>query len=79
MLGVAALKSDFGGPQAVVAVGCLSERYGRDLADELPEADAVLGFDDYPDIAERLRAIVAGDRPQAHQPRTGAPCFRFHR
>ena len=69
VLGVAALKSDFGGPQAVVAVGCLSERYGRDLADELPEADAVLGFDDYPDIAERLRAIVAGDRPQAHQPR----------
>lgn len=69
VLGVASLKSDSGGPQAVVAVGCLSERYGRDLADELPEADAVLSFDDYPDIAERLRAIVAGDRPQAHQPR----------
>src|SRR6187549_2073407 len=32
-----------GRPQAVVAVGCLAERYGKDLADSLPEADAVLG------------------------------------
>ena len=69
ILGVAALKSELGGPGAVVAVGCLSERYGQELAAQLPEADAVLGFDDYPDIAERLRAIVAGDRPLAHQPR----------
>jgi ribosomal protein S12 methylthiotransferase len=57
-----------GRTRAVVAVGCLAERYGAELADSLPEADAVLGFDDYPDIAARLRAIVAGDRPTAHQP-----------
>ena len=44
-----------GRPRAVVAVGCLAERYGKDLAETLPEADAVLGFDDYPDIAGRLR------------------------
>ena len=69
VIGVAALKGAGGGPQAVVAVGCLSERYGRELAEELPEADAVLSFDDYPDISERLRAIIAGDRPIAHQPR----------
>ena len=69
VIGVAALKGAGGGPQAVVAVGCLSERYGRELAAELPEADAVLSFDDYPDISERLRAIVAGERPPAHQPR----------
>ena len=69
VIGAAALKGATGGPQAVVAVGCLSERYGRELAAELPEADAVLSFDDYPDIAERLRAIVAGERPPAHQPR----------
>jgi ribosomal protein S12 methylthiotransferase RimO len=55
-------------PGTVVAVGCLAERYGRDLADELPEADAVLGFDDYPDIADRLRRIVEGERPVAHTP-----------
>ncbi|NYJ01695.1 ribosomal protein S12 methylthiotransferase RimO [Nocardioides thalensis] len=58
-----------GRPQAVVAVGCLAERYGAELADELPEADAVLGFDDYGDIADRLRSIVAGERPHPHTPR----------
>jgi ribosomal protein S12 methylthiotransferase len=57
-----------GRAQAVVAVGCLAERYGKDLADSLPEADAVLGFDDYPDIAARLRSIVAGETHHAHTP-----------
>ena len=57
-----------GTTRSVVAVGCLSERYGAELATSLPEADAVLGFDDYPDIAERLTAILAGERHQAHTP-----------
>jgi ribosomal protein S12 methylthiotransferase RimO len=68
LLAAADLKES-GRPQAVVAVGCLAERYGAELADTLPEADAVLGFDDYTDIASRLRAIVAGDRPHPHTPR----------
>src|SRR5436305_6649094 len=33
--------------QRVVAVGCLAERYGDQLAASLPEVAAVLGFDDY--------------------------------
>jgi ribosomal protein S12 methylthiotransferase len=57
-----------GKAQAVVAVGCLAERYGKDLAESLPEADAVLGFDDYPDIAAKLRAIVAGETHHPHTP-----------
>ncbi|WP_207208856.1 30S ribosomal protein S12 methylthiotransferase RimO [Nocardioides oleivorans] len=57
-----------GKAQAVVAVGCLAERYGKDLAESLPEADAVLGFDDYPDIAAKLRAIVGGETHHPHTP-----------
>src|SRR5688572_13488150 len=53
----------------VVATGCLAERYGRELADSLPEADAVLGFDHYPDIAARLDAIARGEKVVAHTPR----------
>jgi MiaB/RimO family radical SAM methylthiotransferase len=52
-----------------VAVGCLAERYGAELASSLPEADAVLGFDDYPDIAARLDGILGGERRPAHLPR----------
>lgn len=52
----------------VVAVGCLAERYGKELADQLPEADAVLGFDAYPDLAERLGDVIGGHAPAPHVP-----------
>ena len=53
----------------VVVSGCLAERYGSELAAELPEASAVLSFDDYPQIGERLRAVLAGESLAAHEPR----------
>ncbi len=52
----------------VAAVGCLAERYGADLAGELPEAQ-VLSFDDYGDIGARLDDVLAGRRRPAHTPR----------
>lgn len=54
--------------QVVVAVGCLAQRYGSELAESLPEADAVLGFDDYPEISSRLASILAGDAHRSHTP-----------
>ena len=69
LLEAADLRVSAGGKaKAVVAVGCLAERYGAELAESLPETDAVLGFDDYPDIANRLRAIVAGETHHPHTP-----------
>ncbi len=53
---------------AVVAAGCMAERYGSGLAEALPEAQ-VLSFDDYGRIAERLDAVHAGRRWTAHEPR----------
>ncbi|MEN3359235.1 MAG: ribosomal protein methylthiotransferase, partial [Mycobacteriales bacterium] len=53
----------------VVAVGCLAERYGAELAASLPEADAVLGFDSYAEIGSRLDDVLAGRPPAAHRPR----------
>jgi ribosomal protein S12 methylthiotransferase RimO len=52
----------------VVAVGCLAERYGEQLAEQLPEADAVLGFDAYAGLPESLSRVLAGDRPASHTP-----------
>ena len=59
---------DTGSTRSVVAVGCLAERYGQELADSLPEADAVLSFDDYPDIAARLTSVLAGSAHVPHVP-----------
>jgi len=58
-----------GTTRAVVAVGCMAERYGQELAKALPEADAILGFDDYKDISARLQSIVAGNAHVPHIPR----------
>ncbi|WP_405868864.1 MULTISPECIES: 30S ribosomal protein S12 methylthiotransferase RimO [unclassified Streptomyces] len=55
--------------QAVVAVGCMAERYGKELAEALPEADGVLGFDDYADISDRLQTILNGGIHASHTPR----------
>ncbi len=60
---------EHGRTKAVVAVGCLAERYGRTLAEELPDADAVLGFDSYADLSGHLTRILQGERPASHVPR----------
>ncbi|WP_372410031.1 30S ribosomal protein S12 methylthiotransferase RimO [Streptomyces luteireticuli] len=60
---------EHGRTQAVVAVGCMAERYGKELADALPEADGVLGFDDYTDISDRLQTILSGGIHASHTPR----------
>ena len=54
--------------KAVVAVGCMAERYGEELAAALPEADGILSFDDYKDISTRLGDILSGHKPTPHVP-----------
>ena len=65
---IAELLSAASGSSRVVAVGCLAERYGSQLAEALPEAQ-ILSFDDYGDIAARLDSVLAGERRPAHEPR----------
>ena len=52
----------------VVAVGCLAERYGTTLAEQLPEADAVLGFDSYADLSSHLQSVLDGVNVPSHTP-----------
>jgi ribosomal protein S12 methylthiotransferase len=65
----------------VAAVGCLAERYGAELAGELPEAQ-VLSFDDYGEIGARLDDVLAGRKRPAHvarDRRTLLPITPAHR
>ncbi|HEV8263968.1 MAG TPA: 30S ribosomal protein S12 methylthiotransferase RimO [Gemmatimonadales bacterium] len=56
MLGAAKLKQE-SGVKAVVAVGCLVQRYKQELQAEIPEVDLFLGFSDLhhlvPELAQR--------------------------
>jgi MiaB/RimO family radical SAM methylthiotransferase len=47
----------------------MAERYGQELAESLPEAAAVLGFDHYPEISARLAGVLDGERIESHAPR----------
>ncbi|MEV4186290.1 30S ribosomal protein S12 methylthiotransferase RimO [Streptosporangium canum] len=53
----------------VVAAGCMAERYGDQLADALPEAAAVISFDDYTQIGTRLDDVLEGKSLVPHSPR----------
>lgn len=68
LLEAASLKGG-GKTRAVVAIGCMAERYGAELATALPEADAILGFDEYSRISERLTRILDGEKIESHTPR----------
>ena len=49
--------------RALVVAGCLPQRYGRELAKELPEVDAFVGTGDFPHIVSILdRALAGGER-----------------
>lgn len=38
----------------LVVLGCMAQRYETELAEALPEADAVIGLDRYPELVDRL-------------------------
>jgi ribosomal protein S12 methylthiotransferase len=46
--------------RALVVAGCLPQRYGAELAKELPEVDAFVGTGAFPEIARVLGAALAG-------------------
>lgn len=59
ILAVARLKQE-GSLKGVIAVGCLAQRYGDDLAKQVPELDAVFGLSDYSAVPGVVRQIVNG-------------------
>lgn len=47
----------------LIASGCLAERYSEEIAEQIPEVDAILGTGDYDKIAEIIRLANNGDKP----------------
>lgn len=61
ILEMAEYKTD-GQCKLLIATGCLAERYSKDIADELPEVDAILGTGDYDKIAEVIKSAFESDK-----------------
>ena len=45
----------------LIVCGCLSQRYGSELADEMPEVDYFLGVNDYERLPEIIEGTGSGD------------------
>jgi len=48
--------------QYMVATGCLAQRYGSELLDEIPELDGVIGISSFIAIDKHMDSILAGNR-----------------
>jgi ribosomal protein S12 methylthiotransferase len=60
------------GAEAVLVVGCMAERYPDELAEAIPEAAAIVGFDGYGRLPQLVDDILAG-RPYERVTRKAAP------
>ncbi len=50
-----------GSCKVLIAAGCMAQRYRREIIDEIPEVDAVVGTASYDRIAEVLERVFAGE------------------
>lgn len=62
----AARHKEEGRLKALVVTGCLAERYRDQIISEIPEVDLVFGTGSIPQVAERTRAFLEGERLESH-------------
>ena len=63
ILSVAALKAQ-GEVKKILVTGCLSQRYQKELMEELPEVDGVLGTGSYFEIVSAVEEVMGGAHPR---------------
>ena len=63
ILQMAQLKAE-GKIRKILVTGCLSQRYGTQILEELPEVDGVLGCGSYEDIVDALEEVISGGTPK---------------
>jgi len=57
----------------LIVTGCLSQRYPAELAEELPEADAIIGVNDYEKLPKIIEDIAGASKPSASIERSADP------
>ncbi len=75
-----------GNCKALIMAGCLTQRYPKDLREELKEVDAIVGLNEVPRIGEIVRQVLAKNGhatqlfwsgPAKYVPDYAAPRFRL--
>lgn len=61
ILEISKLKKE-GKIKAIIATGCLAERYRTDVLEEIPEVDGIVGIGAYDRICEAVEKVLAGEK-----------------
>lgn len=48
--------------KALIVTGCLAQRYKKEILDEIPEVDAILGTTSYEDVAKVVEQVLGEDK-----------------
>lgn len=48
--------------KALIVTGCMAERYKKDIMEEIPEVDGILGTSTYDEISNVIRRALAGEQ-----------------
>lgn len=64
---------DLGSCKALIITGCLAQSYGRDILEELPQVDAVIGTNSYDEISDVIDRAYNGERSVVKKELKGFP------
>lgn len=63
----------YGNLSGIVVSGCMSERYKREIREELPEVDAIVGTNSYDNIVEAVKDAFNHKKSEYIKPHIGLP------
>ena len=59
--------------KALIVTGCLAERYAKEIAEQIPEVDAVIGTNAYDEIVSVIHEVMEGHKTSVKKPLNGLP------
>lgn len=63
ILEYAGMKAEIGMPKKILVTGCLVQRYGKELKEEIPEVDGFMGVAEYDRLLETVAEMDEDKRP----------------
>lgn len=59
--------------KVLIVTGCLAQRYQKEIMEEIPQVDAILGTNSYDDIVNAVREVLAGKKYENYGTLQGLP------
>ena len=59
--------------KALIVTGCLAERYAKEIVEQIPEVDAVIGTNAYDEIVSVIHEVMEGHKTSVKKPLNVSP------